>query len=113
VADLERLRSLVAEVERFRICDRNLTRAHERFRAELARGATPDPTTTAAYLRAVKKYFSEFEREACDHLRNVDRRLAHVNQVQFNLTAERGVTARRVEATRGIITLLTEFDGGV
>jgi hypothetical protein len=41
-------------------------------------------------------------------LADVDRRLAKVSQLQFNLTAERGVTARRVEVTQAVLTRARE-----
>ena len=53
-------------------------------------------------------YFSGFEREARAHLADIDKRLARVSQLQFNLTAERGVTARRVEVTQGVLARLAE-----
>jgi hypothetical protein len=40
---------------------------------------------------------------------DVDRRLAKVSQLQFNLTAERGVAARRVEVTQGVLARLLEL----
>ncbi len=58
------------------------------------------------YLSAVRRYFTGFEREAREHLRDVDRRLEHVNQVHFNLAAERGVAVKRIEATQGILSEL-------
>ena len=62
------------------------------------------------YLSAVRHYFVGFEREARGHLRDVDRRLEHVNQVHFNLTAERGVAVKRIEATNAVLTALGEAE---
>jgi hypothetical protein len=39
--------------------------------------------------------------------RDVDRRLEHVNQVHFNLAAERAVAVKRIEATQGVLHALT------
>ena len=50
-----------------------------------------------------EQYFSGFEREARAHLRDVDKRLEGLNQVNFNLTAERGVAVKRIEATQGVL----------
>jgi hypothetical protein len=107
--DPERLRVLVAEVERFYIRDRAMARAQRTISALLAAGE-PSEAETGAYLRAVRHYFSGFEREARDHLREVESRLAKVSQVQFNLTAERGVAARRVAATQGVLSRVAELD---
>lgn len=76
--------------------------------AALAAGAPP-VQTIAAYVGAVRRYFAGFEREARRRLGDVERRLAHVSQVQFNLTAERGVAARRVEAVQGVLAKLDEL----
>lgn len=62
------------------------------------------------YRSAVERYFSAFAREAEQRLRDVDRRIAHVNQVQFNLQAERGVALRRVEVTQGVLSGAKELD---
>jgi hypothetical protein len=68
--------------------------------------ATRQPTAEEVnrYRAAVERYFSGFAREAQQRLRDVDRRIAHVNQVQFNLQAERGVALRRVEVTQGVLS---------
>jgi len=55
------------------------------------------------YLRAVARYFSAFESEARAHLRDVDRRLEALNQVQFNLGAERAVAVKRIEVTSALL----------
>lgn len=70
---------------------------------------TIDERTHAEYLAAVRRYFGSFEREARAHLRDVDRRLEHANQVVFNLTAERGVAVKRVEATGEILREIERF----
>lgn len=72
--------------------------------------AAGDVTAAGArhYLAAVSRYFEAFEREARGHLRDLDRRLVHANQVVFNLTAERSVAAKRIEATTGVLEILAE-----
>jgi len=39
-------------------------------------------------------------------LRTVDKRLEHINQVHFNLTAERSVAVRRIDETRAVLDRL-------
>jgi len=56
------------------------------------------------YRAAVERYFCTFAREAERRLHDLDRRIAHMNQVQFNLQAERGVAQRRVEVTQGVLS---------
>jgi hypothetical protein len=103
------LRALVAEVGRFYVRDRKLLRAQERMAGALASGE-PKDRDVRAYLHEVRRYFAGFEREAVDHLKAVDARLRRVSQEQFNLTAERGVAARRVEATKKILEALSGID---
>ena len=69
-----------------------------------------DARAAADYLRAVRRYFEGFEREARSHLRDVDKRLEHANQVVFNLTAERGVAVKRIEATQSVLNDLERLD---
>lgn len=70
---------------------------------EVLRNNSLDERGRAEYLDAVRRYFTPFEREARSHLRDVDRRLENANQVVFNLTAERGVAVKRIEATQGVL----------
>ena len=98
----DRLAALVAHVGSFHITDRSMRKAQEAAQHALAHGAL-DAGQRRAYLAAVRRYFSDFEREARGHLRDVDRRLEHSNQVVFNLTAERGVAVKRVEATQAVL----------
>jgi hypothetical protein len=107
--DRAALAAFVREVGRFYVRDRRLRRAQAALDAKLAADAAPDDAEVARYLEAVKTYFTGFEREARARLRDVDRRLARVSQLQFNLTAERGVTARRVEVTRKVLERLAEL----
>lgn len=98
----ERLRALVARVGEFYVTDKAMKTAQKKIESALAAG-TPDRSAQDEYLAAVRRYFSGFEREARSHLRDVDKRLEHVNQVHFNLTAERGVAVRRIEATQSVL----------
>jgi hypothetical protein len=107
-ADSSQLESLVAEIGRFYVRDKALRRAQATIVRLLAEGDPPAPAVEA-YLRAVRHYFEGFEREARAHLKDVDRRLARVSQLQFNLTAERGVTLSRVEATQGVLSRVAEL----
>jgi hypothetical protein len=101
--------ALVAQVDRFHITDRSMRRAQTSMSDALARLETPRPREVRTYLRAVERYFSGFAREARSHLADIDRRLGRVSQLQFNLSAERGVAARRVEATQGVLSRLKEL----
>jgi hypothetical protein len=96
------LSALVARVGEFYVTDKTLKAAQKKIEAALAAGAV-DERTQQEYVTAVHRYFTGFEREARAHLRDVDKRLEHANQVQFNLTAERGVAVRRIEATQGVL----------
>jgi transposase len=104
------LRQLVERVGAFHITDRALKRSQGSIEAAIARGDVDD-TTRAAYLREVRRYFEGFDREAREQLRDVDRRLERINQVHFNLTAERGVAVKRIEGTRGVLEALGALDG--
>jgi DNA-binding transcriptional regulator GbsR (MarR family) len=98
----DNLRALAARVGEFYVTDRALKAAQKKIETALERGDVA-PGERRAYLEAVRRYFSGFEREAREHLRDVDKRLEHVNQVHFNLTAERGVAVRRIEATQDVL----------
>ena len=108
--DGAKLRELVETVGKFHITDRAMRKAHARITALLAgdTGAVPD-AEVRAYVRSVEAYFTPFEREAREHLRDVDRQLQHAFQVQFNLSAEREVAQRRIEAKQGVLGQLTEL----
>lgn len=98
----ERFRALVARVGEFYVTDRALKTAQKAIEAELAAGQAAEPARER-YIQAVRRYFMGFEREARAQLRDVDKRLVQVNQVHFNLTAERGVVVKRIEATQGVL----------
>lgn len=94
--------TLVARVGEFHITDRAMKAAQRKAEEAVARGET-GAEVQREYLAAVHRYFEPFEREARAHLRDVDRRLEHANQVVFNLTAERGVAVKRIEATQSVL----------
>ncbi len=97
-----RVAELAARVGAFHITDRAMKRAQRDVERAIEAGEVDAPTRQA-YLTAVRRYFEAFGREARAHLRDVDRRLVDLNQVQFNLTAERGVACKRIEATDGVL----------
>ena len=105
------LGTLVAQVGAFHVTDRAMRGAQEKMEAALAAG-DPSPDVVRAYLSAVRRYFEPYEREAQEQLRHVDRELERLYQLQFNVTAERGVVAKRVEAVRGVLDALAEHDHG-
>lgn len=107
--DGAKLRALCETIGKFHITDRAMRKAQARMSEALARDAAPAPAEVQAYLRAVEAYFQPFEREAREHLRDVDRQLQNAFQVQFNLSAEREVAQRRIEATQGVLGQLTEL----
>jgi hypothetical protein len=109
VADRERLASLVASVGAFHITDRAMRAAQEKMEQALASGEL-DEARVGEYLAAVRRYFEPYDREARGQLRHVDRELERLYQLQFNLTAERGVVAKRVEAVRGVLDALAEHE---
>ena len=104
----ERLQALVAEVGEFRIRDRALTEAQRRMEA-IVREREPSGEELRRYLSDVERYFGAFAAEARRNLADLDRRIAHQNQVLFNLQAERGVALRRVERTQGVLSGVEEI----
>jgi hypothetical protein len=96
---------LTAQIGAFHITEPAMRRAQQRIEAAIAR-ADVDADEMRAYLTAARRYFSSFDREARAHLRDVDRRLTRANQVVFNLTAERGVAVKRIEATTAVLRAL-------
>jgi hypothetical protein len=105
----ERFRELVARIGEFHITDRAMKAAQQTAESAV-RNRQVVPSMRRAYVAAARRYFSGFEREARAHLRDVDRRLEHVNQVRFNLSAERGVAVKRIEATQSVLSKLTELE---
>jgi hypothetical protein len=100
---------LTAQIGAFHITDAAMRRAQERAEAAIARGDVNE-TEMRAYLGAARRYFSSFDREARAHLRDVDRRLTRANQIVFNLTAERGVAVKRIEATGAVLAALADAE---
>lgn len=96
------LRELVARVGEFYVTDKSLLAAQKKMAGALE-GGSVDDRARREYLAAVRRYFAGFEKEARSHLRDVDKRLEQINQVHFNLTAERGVAVRRIEATQSVL----------
>ncbi len=96
------LRALVERIAAFHITDRAMRDAQKKIEAALAAGV-PDEYARSVYLHAARRYFAGFEKEARAHLQEVDKRLQDLAQVSFNLTAERGVAIKRIEATGGVL----------
>jgi len=108
VPDNAALQTLVATVGAFPIRDRRLRDAQAAMERALAAGA-PDPDVARRYLADVQRYFARFADEARGHLSRVDRELEALYARQYNLTAERGVAAKRIEATQGVLSVLAEL----
>jgi hypothetical protein len=106
----ERFEALVKHVGEFHITDKAMSKAQADASAALKNGSL-DEAARSRYLDAVRQYFAGFEKEARTHLRDVDRRLEHANQVQFNLTAERGVAVKRIEATQNVLAEIESLEG--
>lgn len=102
------LAALAQRVGAFHITDRAMKRAQTEIDAAIASGHVTDGVRQA-YLAAVRRYFEAFQGEARNHLRAVDRRLEEANQVLFNLTAERGVAVKRIEATQAVLSQATSI----
>jgi Mg-chelatase subunit ChlD len=107
-ADPEILHGLVERVGAFHLTDRSMLAAQRSIASALATG-TVTAAAARAYVAVASRYFEGFEREARGHLRDLDRRLVHANQVVFNLTAERSVAAKRIEAMAGVLEALAEL----
>jgi hypothetical protein len=103
------LLDLVARIGAFHITHRATQRAQRAMEDAIARDEVDD-AARAGYFAAVRRYFEEFDREARANLRDVDRRLEHVSQVHFNLSAERGVAVKRIEGTQGVLDALARLE---
>jgi hypothetical protein len=103
------LLEVAARVGAFHITDRSMKRAQNAIETAIAKDSVDDPTR-AAYIREVRRYFEAFDREARGQLRDVDRRLERINQIHFNLAAERGVAVKRIEGTQGVLEALNSLD---
>ncbi|MBV9149836.1 MAG: hypothetical protein JO024_08215 [Candidatus Eremiobacteraeota bacterium] len=101
-ADATALRALVFLADEFHITQRRMKTAQQRMHELLDRGGVSEEEVQR-YLSAINDYFRSFEREIRAHLNSLDGRLAKAYQVQFNLTAERAVAVKRMEATQAVI----------
>lgn len=86
-----------------------MQRAQRRIVALLEAGDVTAQHEIDAYAAQVGAYFTAFEHEARVHLKDVEKRLSHIGQLQFNLTAERGVALRRLEITQGVLCALKDL----
>jgi hypothetical protein len=102
----ENVRKLAEKVGGFHVRAGAMQRAQRRIVALLEADAELPQRELEAYVAQTRSYFSSFEREARTHLKDVERRLAHIGQLQFNLTAERGVARRRIEITQSVLAAL-------
>jgi intergrase/recombinase len=109
--DEESIRALVERVAAFYVTDKTMLTAQRAIEAALVTNSV-DERAARAYLNAVKRYFGGFENQARAQLRDVDKRLEHANQVVFNLTAERGVVVKRIEATRAVLDAVLVAETG-
>jgi hypothetical protein len=107
--DKRNFADLALRVGAFHITDRAMKQAQQRVESDLATGDV-DSSLRQKYLASVRRYFDAFSKEARAHLRDVDQRLEHVNQVHFNLNAERGVAVKRIEATEAILRAVDEVE---
>jgi hypothetical protein len=103
------LAALVARIGAFHITDRAAKRAQTEMESAIAAGNAED-SAVQRYVHTMSRYFEGFSKEARAALRDVDRRLEHVNQVAFNLTAERGVAVKRIEATESVLNDVRALD---
>lgn len=104
------LRDLVTRVAVFHITDRTMLQEQREILCALDSGNV-DADALARYRSAVHRYFSGFESEARTHLRDIDRRLEALHQVEFNLGAERAVAVKRIEAASSVVHDLAALDG--
>jgi hypothetical protein len=109
--DEESIRALVERVAAFYVTDKTMLTAQRAIEGALVTNSV-DERAARAYLNAVKRYFGGFENQARAQLRDVDKRLEHGNQVVFNLTAERGVAVKRIEATRAVLDAVRVAETG-
>ncbi len=85
-----------------------MLRAQRSVEAAL-RAGDPPAAARDAYVSAVRTYFTGFARDAAAQLAGVDRELEALYQRQYNLTAERGVAQKRIEAVAGVLASLGEL----
>jgi hypothetical protein len=105
----ESVRKLAEQVGDFHLRNGALQRAQRRIVALLEVGDQAPQHEIDAYVAQVGAYFTAFEREARVHLTDVEKRLSHISQLQFNLTAERGIALRRIEITQSVLSALKDM----
>jgi hypothetical protein len=105
----ESVRKLADMVGEFHLRNGAMHRAQRRIVALLDAGDQTPHHEIVAYIEQVGAYFTAFEHEARVHLKDVEKRLSHISQLQFNLTAERGVAVRRIEITQGVLAALKDL----
>ena len=105
----DKVAELAQRVGNFHITDRAMKRAQRAIEQALDAG-NADEAARRAYLDSVRQYFEGFSKEARSRLRDLDRRLEEINQVHFNLIAERGVAVKRIEATEAILHDASEIE---
>jgi hypothetical protein len=103
------LLELVTRIGAFHITHRATKQAQRTIEDAIGQGEVDD-AMRARYLAAVRRYFEGFDKEARANLRDVDRRLERINQVHFNLTAERGVAVKRIEGTQAVLDSLDRIE---
>ncbi len=107
IANITALDELVQHVGEFPIRDRQVVKIQREMRAAvtaaLTSGQTIETDLVKRYQATLRRYFVEFQKEAVAHVREIDRRLEKLAQLQFNATAERGVAARRVDVTKSVL----------
>jgi hypothetical protein len=110
IVNLEELQRLVDDVGAFIIRDRTMKREQEEMCKHLLAAQTEgkglSTEQVARYRTSVQRYFAKFNAESTRHLRDIDRRLEQLAQLQANAVAERGVAARRTELTLKVLTSL-------
>ena len=110
VVNLDELQKLVETVSGFQIRDRTMLREQEEMRKSLMlllkEGKSLSNGHVARYQTAVKRYFAKFQNETAGHLRDIDKRLEHLAQVQANAVAERSVAARRHQLTQDVLATI-------
>ena len=90
-------KKLATLLEEYHITDRALLRARDRARE------TGDDRTAQVLRREIRRYFAAVERESISLLSSIDRKLDDLYQRQYNLQAERGVAARRLDGARKML----------
>ena len=101
------LLALVERADEFHFSDRKIRTEHERIARSLQAGSSTG-AQAEHYRRTLETYFKNFEKETRAQVRQLDRRLAELAQLQLNFTAERNVAVRRLENIAALLGLLGE-----